>query len=162
MKPIWRAITTAVLLGAFFCLTAPMHLGFVAMLLLPFFVVVWIRDLSLIFRSPAERTWRITRTALWVAAFSAIALVNLYWSHESRRYADRVVSDALAYKARTGFYPDNLGQIGIVWNDGPAQKWGLHYGTGTGGPYVSYMIPHVMFEAYVYELETRQWAYLPD
>ena len=162
MKAIRRAITTALLLGIFFWLTAPMHQGFVAELMLPFFVIVWIRDLYMIFRRPADRTWRITRTAIWVAAFSAIALLNLYWSHESRRYADGVVADALAYKARTGSYPENLEQLGIARNDGAARKWGLAYSTGSGGPYVSYTVPHMIFDGYICELEKRQWQYAPD
>jgi hypothetical protein len=160
--PIGKIARTAVCLAIFLTLTAPKHAGFIALMLLPFFAVVWIWEAVAIARSPEQRVLRVYRIAAWMLAFCFVALLNLFWYRESRHYADKVAAAVSSHYARTGGYPTTLEQVGIQPEDSSLRKWRVVYGINQGRPYLAYAVPFAIFDMYGYDFDTRKWTYWAD
>jgi hypothetical protein len=160
--PIRKIVRTVLCLGIFLYCTASLHGGFVALMLLPFFAVVWIWQAISIARNPDQRTLRVLRVIAWMLAFCLVGLLNLHWYRESRAYADKVVAAVSTHYARTGNYPTSLEQVGIQPKDLNSRKWRLSYGLSNGRPYVFYAVPYIIFDMYDYDFQTRKWNYLAD
>jgi hypothetical protein len=156
-------VLTLLLLGIFFFVTLPMHAGFVARMLFPFFVVRWLYDAVMMVRHPEQRARRGAGIAIWATAFAAVVALNLYWYRESRTYADGVPESVLAHEAKTGSYPTGLEQLGIRSDDPLLRKWRLVYGHDQGDkPSLSYAVPFAIFDFYHYDFQTHRWQYLAD
>jgi hypothetical protein len=151
--------TRVLLLGVFFILTAPKHMGFVAMMMLPFFACSWLYDIVMLIRKPEQRTALAMRIATWVLAFLAIAALNLYWYRESRAYANDVAAAVSSYKAKIGVYPASLEQVGIRERDA-RRKWRLLYWLHDEEPSLMYEAPFIVMDSYDYDFQTREWQYL--
>ena len=159
-SPVARRIRNALFIGVFLFLTCSPHGGFIAYVLLPFFVVSWIFDLWVMLRRPEERGRRAERILVWVAAFCVSGAINLYWFRESRAYANNVVSAVLNYKARTGAYPIDL-QLAGIRPERAFDKWMLVYGVSSDGkPGLSYAVPYLAFDMYDYDFDADQWHIL--
>lgn len=159
-SPVARRVRNALFIGVFLFLTCSPHGGFIAYVLLPFFVVSWIFDLWVMLRRPEERGRRAERILVWVAAFCVSGAINLYWFRESRAYANNVVSAVLNYKARTGAYPIDL-QLAGIRPERAFDKWMLVYGVSSDGkPGLSYAVPYLAFDMYDYDFDADQWHIL--
>ena len=160
MNSIIPSFKTTLLLATFLFFTLPMHWGFIAAMLLPIFVCVWIYDIVVMVRDPGQRLMRTARMAIWMLAFCAVGALNLYWYRESRAYADQIAAAVLGYKARTGMYPDTLEQMGIDSHESSARKWRISYRQKKGAPLLFYIATFETYDMFSYDFEARRWRYV--
>jgi len=162
MKTAVPIARTVLCLAIFLFFTAPMHGGFIALMLLPFFVAVWIWEVASIAHKPDQRRLRVLRVLAWIVSFCLVGLLNLYWYRESRAYADKIVAAVSNHHTRTGSYPASLEQVGIQPDDRSSRKWRLAYVINDGKPNLFYAVPYAIFDTYDYDFETRKWTYFAD
>ena len=161
-SPVARRIRNLLFIGIFLYVTCIPHGGFLAFMLLPFFVCAWLFDLFVTMRRPERRARSTERVLTWVLAFCIAGTVNLYWYRESRGYANKVVGAVMNYRARTGTYPPDLQDVGISQAIA-VHKWMLVYGvSGKGEPLLIYPAPWDGFDTYAYDFDTGKWVYWAD
>lgn len=149
--------TVAPAIGLVVC-TAPVHFGFFAAILAPFFALYFLYSVFIMSRKPEQRRVRVRRIAVWLLAFTTVAACHWYWFHESRIEADALAGAVLSYKDRMGSYPKNLAEIGIdekVFG----HPWMLGYTFRDGQPFLIYSATFIIFDAYIFDFESRQWRY---
>jgi hypothetical protein len=161
-RVVLRNIGTAVFVALFLLVAGRMHGGFIALVLLPFFIIVWLYDVVVMSRKPEERAPRAKRMTIWMLAFGVVAALNWHWYRESRAYAERVVVAVENFKSRTGAYPWHLQDAGIDAK-GETKRWMLVYSLRDGKtPWIAYAAPFVMFDRYEYDFAKHEWTYLAD
>ena len=133
-------------------------LGGIALVAAAVFFVPWViySLVRMIFR-PAERRSRAITIVIWIATFVVAFSVRSEWDTTARTQADAAVSAIQAHKARTGAYPNNLGEVGI--DEKPLKdRFSLNYRVQEGKAFLIYSQPSMGMVAHHYNFETSSWV----
>lgn len=123
--------------------------------LLPWLMYTLVRGLV----QSKERMRRLPKVALWVLAVAIVLGVTNYNERAVRRQADAALARVNTYYARTHTWPAKLDDTGL---DGAAlqKQWRIFYRPNTDGPpRLYYAAPHMLFDVWEYDFDTRSWKY---
>src|SRR5262249_48171658 len=109
-----------------------------------------------------RRGSQVVKVSLWLGVVSATCGLHWYYAIAARAAADEVVRAVVAYKKRTGNYPEQLQDAGV--DLGPrGGPWRIGYLMGeTNSPALIYPTTFTVFEAYIYEFKDSRWIFAPD
>lgn len=105
---------------------------------------------------PAERKVRAVRLGIWMAVLAVAGATQGYWENALRTHADAAAASLLAYKNRTGSYPENLDGAGLSEN-ALRDEWKIRYRLVEGKPQLYYSGSFMPLTVYEYDFETRTW-----
>lgn len=128
---------------------------FFILLLGPFLLYVLYQCIRIV-RRPAERKTRSVLLGIWLVVFIVGGLIHGYQSAASRKAAETAVGKVAAYRARTGRYPEHLGEVGLS-ADQLKEKWSVQYSMKEGVPTLSCPSHFMPMSMYEYDFKARTW-----
>jgi len=153
---------TGVACGVTALLTWPVHGGFMIWFTVPFLLYWLPRSAYVIWSDAGRRRIQIVKVGLWLSVVATTCGLHWYYARAARAAADGLIESIVAYKARTGNFPDRLQDAGIAL-DPRTGPWHIGYLVSEEKKHVLiYPTTFTLFEAYIYEFEEGRWVFNPD
>jgi len=151
LKSKFQIIILASIFTAFCSLK---HTGFILFLFVPFFMVwVVVRSFTS-YKNPSTRRPVFLTSCIWILAILIVSIIHMSRFSIARSAANRAVNCILDYKNLHGDFPRTL-TVDDSSND-------IFYQYENGKPSLFYRSTFAPFSVYIYNFETKQWAYHGD
>lgn len=137
------------------------HVGFMVVFAIPFIAVWLVKSAVAAVRRPAGRRVQAYKGAILALVLAAIAAVHWWYAHDARAHAQATADAVLAFQERERRFPAQLAEVGVDAVQ-LRRQWRLYYQVDSGRPALFYETTFTPFEAWVFDFETKAWAYRSD
>jgi hypothetical protein len=157
LRSLWGTILGCAIFAFF---TWPVGVGFMVVFAVPF-LAFWLPYSAFIMWSkPARRRLQAVKVCLWLAVVVGTWNLHRYYEITARAAADEVTQAVLAYKEKTGSYPERLQDAGVAL-DRRGGPWRIRYWADEPKTHsLIYEDTFRGFGAYRYQFEQRSWGWI--
>ena len=141
--------------------TWPVGDGFMVALAVPFLAFWLPYSAFIMWLKPVRRRLQAVKVCLWLAVVAGSCCLHWYYWTTARADAEEVIRTVLAYKERTGSYPERPQDAELALG-GPWHIGYITYAVGARDIHaVIYVDTFRPFGVHRYEFEARRWFYQP-
>ena len=156
LRSLWGTILGCAILAS---LTWSAQGGFMVFVPILFLLFLLPYSAFVMWSEPVRRRLQAVKVCLWLAVAAGSCCLHEYYETAARAAADEVIRAVLAYKEKTGSYPERLQDAGVVLDE-RGGRWRIHYfvdGNYSKTYSLRYLDTYRPFSVYTYKFEARRW-----